>query len=857
MLADFWESFCVLSLEYYSARKEGESVDKQALLAQESRRSSMGDGGLTLPSFMPLLWGKRSYELVRDQICRSPWCWSLGFSYAAIFRSPYLLSFVASLTRLATPCPNEILNHFDHFLGQVNDVNQLRQVHGQIIATGCCKSGFLSSRIISKYGSFGLVSEARKVFETALAMCFDSILLWNSVLRVNVSHGNSEDVLKLYVRMKRLGVMADGFTFPLVIRACTVMGNYDFCWIIHAHVLQIGLHNNVYPVNELLGCYGKVGKMDAAEKLFNEMPVRTYISWNTMISGFSFNHDCSKALRLFKSMEMEGLEPNVVTWTALLSSHARCGLDEETLKLFVCMRNSGIGSNAEALAVVLSACAGLDNFVEGKVIHGYAIIGGFEDYMIVKNSLISLYGKHGHAEDSRNLFMEMKLRSIVTWNSLISAYSDSGFCDEAFEIFSQLEKSGLDKKLQPNVISWSAVISGFAQKDRGEEALQLFRRMQAANITSNPVTISSVLSICADLAALPLGQEIHAHTIKNHVDDSVLVNNGLINMYAKCGNFREGQLIFERMNTRDLISWNSLIAGYGIHGYGINALETFNRLIKEGLIPDGITFIAVLSACGHAGLVSEGREIFNRMNAEFGIEPQIEHYACIVDLLGRAGLVKEASEIVKSMPMEPNSYVLGALLNASRVHKNTDMAEEIAAQILSLNSNTAGNYMLLSNIYSAAGRWSDSAKVRMSARMNGFKKITGQSWIEVNKRVYVFSAGSFESDLKEVYKILEELRHRFEDEGYVVDKSFVLQNVDDDEKKQMLNGHSEKLAIAFGHAEIPLSMPIRVMKNLRVCGDCHTWTKYFSKVTGRVVIVRDARRFHRFVNGSCSCNDYW
>ncbi|GLT77873.1 hypothetical protein SLA2020_494280 [Shorea laevis] len=266
--------------------------------------------------------------------------------------------------------------------------------------------------------------------------------------------------------------------------------------------------------------------------------------------------------------------------------------------------------------------------------------------------------------------------------------------------------------------------------------------MQLAPVMANCVTISSVLSVCAELAALNLGREIHSHVVRALMESNILVGNGLINMYTKCGGFKEAQLVFEKIDGRDLISWNSMISGYGMHGLGENALKTFDEMIKSELKPDSVTFVSVLSACSHSGLVAEGRRLFSQMINKFRVEPQMEHYACMVDLLGRAGFLKEASDIVKSMPMEPNDCVLGSLLHSCIMYKNTDVAEETASHILNLNSETTGSYMLLSNIYAASGRWEDSARVRISAKTKGLKKIPGQSWIEVKKKLYVFSAGN-------------------------------------------------------------------------------------------------------------------
>ncbi|XP_077209839.1 pentatricopeptide repeat (PPR-like) superfamily protein [Tasmannia lanceolata] len=750
------------------------------------------------------------------------------------------------------------LDSFDLLLRQCTTLAQSKQVHAQIILNGAHQSHFLAAKLISIYSKFGLLHNARMVFCSIPTDQNTNLLLWNSILRANLSHDCTKEALSLYLQMRELGVEADGFTFPLLIRACSSIGDEKLCRIVHGNVIMMGFHSHLHVANELVVLYGKLGRMECALQVFDRMPQRNVVSWNTMISGFSLNYDCVGAFNMFRRMELDGLVPNLVTWTSLLSAHARCGLNNEVLDLFGEMRMRQNGATAEAIAVVLSVCADLDALDKGKVIHGYAIRSGFEDYVFVKNSLVCMYGKHGNWEDAKMLFSKMRLWNLVSWNVLISCYAAAGLCDEAFEVFSQLEKKGEELKIRPNVISWSAVIDGFASSGRGDKSLELFRRMLCVGVEPNSVTIASVLSVCAELVALGFGKEIHGYVIRSLMDKNILVENGLVHMYAKSGSLRDGRLVFDRMKGRDLISWNSMMAGYGVHGFGRDALSTFDDMVRTGLKPDGITFIAVMSACSHAGLVDEGCRLFDQMVNEFMILPQMEHYACMVDLLGRAGLLQEASEFVKKMPMKPNAYIWGALLNSCRIHKNTAVAEETASRIFSLESETTGSYMLLSNIYAACGRWEDSARVRVLSKTKGLKKSPGQSWIEVKQKIYMFLAGSpLQAGLEEVYSVLEELGLQMEARGYIPDKSFVLQDVDEEEKRQILYGHSEKLAIAFGHANIPQNMPIRVMKNLRVCGDCHNWTKFFSKMTSRQVIVRDGHRFHHFMDGLCSCKDYW
>ncbi|GAA0150579.1 hypothetical protein LIER_09495 [Lithospermum erythrorhizon] len=590
--------------------------------------------------------------------------------------------------------------------------------------------------------------------------------------------------------MLSFSVLPDGFSFPLVLRACANLGDVGLSEIVHCHVVQMGFQYNVHVGNELLALYWKVGSVEVARRVFDKMVVRNIISWNSMVSGYAFCGDCDGAFGIFVGMESEGLEPNLVTWTSLLSSFARCGRGDELWELYDKMKRKGFGDSAELLAVVISMCADRNAFCKGKMVHDSVVKGGFENYTIVRNSLICMYGKNGALGEAEYLFSELEAKSIVSWNALISSYAESGFCDESYEKFLQLENSNGSPFVKPNVVSWSAVIGGFASKGRYEESLQLFRRMQLAKVVANSIAISSVMMACAELSVLRLGKEIHAHALRNLADWDMLVINGLINMYMKCGSLKEGKSVFYRTVRKDLITWNAMIAGFGFHGLGSNALSMFHDMIGEGFKPDECTFVSVLSACSHAGLVAQGRQYFDMMKREFSIEPQIEHYACIVDLLGRSGLLNEASDIIKSMPMEPNAYVFGALLNSCKIHKNTDVAEDTAAHIYSLGSETSGSIMLLSNLYAASGRWADSAKARLSAKEKGIKKLPGQSWIEVKKKVHIFSAGkSVNTGMEDIRTILDTLGLQMEIMDCTQRESFMLDT--DNHKISIHNMHEE------------------------------------------------------------------
>ncbi|URE14662.1 Pentatricopeptide repeat-containing protein [Musa troglodytarum] len=648
---------------------------------------------------------------------------------------------------------------FDALFQRCSNPLQAKQIHAQLLSSGCHHqlSPFLSARLVAVYSRFGLLAEALSVFDASSDHHRHSPPLWNSILRATLAEGRPRDALSLYLRMRALGALPDGFTFPLAIRACSAVRNPMLCFSIHSHAACMGFQSHLHVANELMLMYGNLGQMDAVRKVFDAMPSRNAVSWNSLISGYSLNCDCEAARDAFRQMESTGLEPNPVTWTALLSAHARCQQHGEVLAMFDQMRTRGVKSTAEAVAVALSVCpyACSAALQKGKAIHGFAISCGFGGYPFVTNSLVCMYGKLGSREEARRLFHEMEIRNVVSWNALISSYAASGFCNEAYEILVEMENTG---EVTPDVVSWSAVIGGFASTGMLEQSVDLFRQMQRAGVKPNSITVATVLSACAEVSALRLGREIHAHIVRGFLHGSLLVGNGLLNMYTKCGSLKDGCAVFDKIADKDLISWNSMIAGYGMHGLCDEALGTFDAMTRAGCNPDGITCIAILSACSHAGRVSEGRSFFDRMVIEYGITRCMEHYSCLVDLLGRAGLVREAIELIECMPTKPNACVWGALLNSCRICGGTVVAEDTVAQVLGLEGQASGNYMLLSNLYAACGRWEDSARVRVMTKTKGLKKTPGQSWIEMQNKFYAFSAaGTLPPGAEGVYVVLEDL----------------------------------------------------------------------------------------------------
>ncbi|KAF8663261.1 hypothetical protein HU200_055871 [Digitaria exilis] len=594
----------------------------------------------------------------------------------------------------------------------------------------------------------------------------DSAVPWNKLLRDHLARSRRDLALALYRLMRALSPgLPNSYTLPLVLRAAP---STRFASAVHAHALHLGLQAHPDVAGQVLAAYARLGRTAEARHVFDALPTRTTLSWNTLISAYSIGCNPDAARATFTRMVVGGARPDAVTWTTLLSAHARCGRHPEVLQLFGDMCNSGCEGNAEAVAVALSACpytAGTA-LANGRAIHAYGLVKGIvHAYLFVTNSLVCMYGKLGEMEEAEKVFREAREKNAVTWNALITSYAAAGMCNEALDVLSRMEQHG--GIIVPNVVSWSAVIGGFASSGDMEQALELFRQMQHRRLLPNVVTLATVLSACADILALRLGQEVHGHTIKAVLDQHSLVQNGLVNMYGKCGRVTAARKVFDRMRSRDMISWNSMIGSYGMHGLCDEALAMFEDMAKAMVEPSAITFVAVLSACSHTGRVAEGRRVFNQMVHKHKISPSMEHYTCMVDLLGRAGLLKDACELIETMPMRPDLCVGGALLNSCRMHGNAAMAETTIAKVLQAETETTGNHMLITNLYATCGMWDDSKRVRVMTKEAGLKKNPGQSWIEVKNKVFAFTAGNaLLPEAEEIFSVLDDLYAEMEDEKH-------------------------------------------------------------------------------------------
>uniref|UniRef100_A0A0E0Q3B9 DYW domain-containing protein n=1 Tax=Oryza rufipogon TaxID=4529 RepID=A0A0E0Q3B9_ORYRU len=457
-----------------------------------------------------------------------------------------------------------------------------------------------------------------------------------------------------------------------------------------------------------------------------------------------------------------------------------------------------------------------------------------------------------HAHSSRGLHLAaLALLSEMLVTAMLTCYAKMGALDDARELF-----DGMPSK---DFICWNAMIDGYTQHGRPNEALRLFRWMLRSGVDPDEVAIILALSAVAQLGTAESGRWLHSY-VKNsrRVQLNARVGTALIDMYCKCGSLEDAVSVFNSIGDKDIVVWNAMINGYAMHGDSRKALEMFSQLRSQGLWPTDITFIGLLNACSHSGLVDEGRQFFQSMEEEYAIVPKIEHSGCMVDLLGRAGLIEEAFHLVQSMTIAPDTVMWVSLLAACRLHKNMALGQQIADYLVAGGLANSGMYILLSNIYAAVGNWEEVARVRSMMKASGIQKEPGCSAIEVGRKVYEFVAGDMSHPrTDEIYAMLEKMNGIVKEQGHVPQTELVLHDLDEVTKEKALAVHSEKLAVAFGLISTAPGETIKIVKNLRACADCHAVLKLISKITGRKIVFRDRNRFHHFVDGSCTCGDYW
>ncbi|KAF3773331.1 Pentatricopeptide repeat-containing protein [Nymphaea thermarum] len=539
---------------------------------------------------------------------------------------------------------------------------------------------------------------------------------------------------------------------------------------------------------------------------------------------------------------------------AMLQAYSKSAVPERALLLFremLAVGDHDSGPDKYSFTFLIAACSRLDRSCN---CHSMVVKKGFERDTFVKNSLVSMYVSFGAMEDARKLFDGMtEPRDVVLRTTMVGGYMKFGMVGLALELFDEMPDS--------NDVTWGVVIAGCVKNGRYKDALSIFYDMlQGTNVKPNEASLVCALSACAHLGALDQGKWIHVYVDKRGVICSSNLATALIDMYMKCGSITHARRVFNSVSSRkDLLSWTSMITGLALHGLGREAVDLFLHMLDIGMKPDHITLIGVLNACSHSGLVDQGRQFFHGMHQLWGIVPTLEHYGCIVDLLGRAGFIDEAVKIAKCMPVEPDIVIWRALLSACRIHGNLALAEEIMHHVDRCDPlDHGGSKILLSSMYASSNCWDGVARVRRTMCKQRIQLVPGWSSIEVKGVIHEFVAGDrTHSRSADIYQKLDEIFNRLQAVGYSPSTLRISFELSEEDKEQAMYWHSEKLAVAFGLLSTEDGFPIRVVKNLRICEDCHSAMKAISRVFGREIIVRDRSRFHNFKQGSCSCGDYW
>ncbi|XP_059652183.1 pentatricopeptide repeat-containing protein At3g56550-like [Cornus florida] len=535
------------------------------------------------------------------------------------------------------------------------------------------------------------------------------------------------------------------------------------------------------------------------------------------LTAISLSASLSYAQQIFHQIQ----NPQPQAWNCMIRGFSQSPNPLEAILYYNDMVSSSHSRpNSVTFSFLLKACERVKAEIKCREVHGSIIRFGYDLDIVVCTNLIRLYAVNGLIGLAQKLFDEMPERDLVSWNSLISCYSQAGL---------------------------------------HYEALKIYDRMRNLNVGFDGFSLVSLLSSCAHVGALSIGVQMHRLASDNGFLDNIFVGNALVDMYAKCGSLDGASSVFNGMQKRDVFTWNSMIVGYGAHGCGDHAISFFNQMLMAGVKPDSITFLGLLCGCSHLGLVEEGVEYFHMMSCKFNLKPEIKHYGCIVDLFGRAGKLERALEIIESSPFSDDPILWRTLLGSCKIHKDVAKGEIAMRNLVRIWTLSAGDCILLAGIYAESKDSQGVVKMRKMIKSQGIKTRQGWSSIEVGEKVHRFVVDDYSHpDSKEIYHKLEEVIYKATLVGYVRDSMAAIPESTAGECVENFDSyHSEKLAIAFGLARMPQGVSLRIVKNLRVCKDCHTFTKFVSKAYDREIIVRDRVRFHHFKNGLCSCKDYW
>ncbi|TVU36941.1 hypothetical protein EJB05_18898, partial [Eragrostis curvula] len=758
---------------------------------------------------------------------------------------------------------------------------QVAVVHAHIARAHPAASLFLRNSLLAAYCRLGGPLPARRLFDE---MRRRNAVSFNLLIDAYSRAGLAELSLGIFARALASRVKVDRFTYAAALAACSRACDVRTGKAVHALVVIDGHDKGVFLSNSLISMYARCGKMDEASQVFDVAVEHDDVSWNSLISGYVRAGQYQDMLRVFSLMRRSGMGLNsfalgsVVKCCSCVEAVHGCvvkaGLDTDIFlasAMIDMYAKKGALSNAVALfksvqepnVVVFNAMiAGFcrDETAAGKEVVNEALSlyselqsRGMEPTEFTFSSILRACNLAGEFEFGKQLHGQVLKHSFqgddFIGSALIDLYSSSGCLEDGYKCFRYLPKE--------DIVTWTSMISGCVQNELFEKALRLFQESLCYGLKPDLFTLSSVMNACASLAVARTGKQIQSLATKSGLDKFTVMGNSCIHMYARSGDVDAATQMFQEMESRDVVSWSAVISSHAQHGCARDALRTFDEMMDAKVAPNEITFLGVLTACSHGGLVDEGLRYYEIMSKEYGLSPSIKHCTCVVDLLGRAGRLADAEAFIKDSAFHDDPVVWRSLLASCRIHGDMERGQFIADRIMGLEPSSSASYVILYNMYLDAGELYLASKTRDLMKERGVKKEPGLSWIELRSGVHSFVAGDkSHPESNAIYTKLAQMLSKIE-------KLEATDNVSTDSsdissREQSLVGcHSEKLAVAFGMIHLPESAPIRVMKNLRVCRDCHSTMKSLSRSENREIILRDAIRFHHFRGGSCSCGDYW
>ncbi|KAE9595642.1 hypothetical protein Lal_00030997 [Lupinus albus] len=661
----------------------------------------------------------------------------------------------------------------------LGDLVMGRKIHGRIVKSGFGNDPVIGTSLLGMYGESWCIYDARKMFDEMLER---DLFSWSSIISCYVENGNPREGMKMFRSMVCEGIRPDSVMLLSVAAACAKVGCLRLAKSVHGYVIRNGMVGDASLSNSLIIMYSQCGYLCIAEGLFESLTDRSTACWTSMISSYNQNGCFQEALNSFIQMQVSEVEPNAVTMISVLYSCARLGRLKEGKSIHCFILRKAMDADdldlGPALIDFYAACWKITTCQ--KLLY---LIGNSN--VVSWNTLISFYDREGLYEEAMVLFALMLAKGLVpdsfslassisasasagsiqfgqqihshvlkrgfmdefVQNSLMDMYSKCGFVDLAYTIF--------DKISQKSTVTWNCMICGFSQNGISLEALNLFDQMYLNCLEINEVTLLSAIQACSNLGYLEKGKWIHHKIIVSGIQKDLYIDTALVDMYAKCGHLETAERVFNTIPEKSVVSWSTMIAAYGINGQINAAISLFTKMVESGIKPNEVTFMNVLSACRHAGLVKEGKLYFNSMR-DYGIEPNAEHFASMVDLLSRSGDIDAAYEIIKSMRLPVDASIWGALLNGCRIHGRIDLIKNINQELGEISTDDTGYYTLLSNIHAEGGNQYESRKVRSKMEGMGLKKVPGYSSIEIDRKIYRFGAGdTSEWQMKEIYMFLE------------------------------------------------------------------------------------------------------